>query len=148
VRLLEHKNRRVVILTGILVLLVVIAFRMFIPPSWAFRTDRHERELERKLEAIKPPAGVRVLRIATHRDQDGVWGTAVYTANTGFEETKTYYVKEFTRNGFVYKSEEAQKLLPVRFCSPDYGAVLSPIAKSDGSPLLSLITMTWKDAKC
>jgi hypothetical protein len=148
VKLLERKNRRVVILTGILVLLLVIAFRMFLPPSWAFRIDRHERELKRNLEAIKPPAGVQVLRIATHHDQDGVWGTAFYTANTGFEETKEYYVKEFTRNGFVYKSEEAQKLLSVRFCSPDYGAVLSQITKSDGTPSLSFITMTWKDAKC
>ncbi|HEY1527375.1 MAG TPA: hypothetical protein VGH51_14160 [Candidatus Angelobacter sp.] len=147
-KFLERKNRRVVILTGILVLLVVIAFCMFLPPSRAFRTDRHERELERKLEAIKPPAGVRILRIATHHDQDGVWGTASYTTTTGFEETKAYYAKEFTRNGFVYKSEEAQKLLSVRFCSPDYGAVLNPIMKSDGSPSLSLITMTWKDAKC
>jgi len=151
------KHLRVGMLAVIIVLLAAVAFRMYLPPGWtAFTFSKHAREIRSKLEAIKPPPGARLLRISVHHDRDDAWeGTAVHAAGAGLEDAKSYYVKEFARNGFMYKAGAGQEFLRDRFCSPDYGAELIPLktradaaASSDGQLSLYLISMTWKDPKC
>src|SRR5262249_21139119 len=100
----------------------------------------------------KPPPGAQLLGISVHHDRDDAWeGTAVHTASA---DAKSYYIKEFARNGFIYKTGAEQTSSRDRFCSPDYGAELIPLTRSngapgsDGLPSLYLISMTWKDKKC
>ena len=151
------KQFRIGILAAILALLVVVAFRMYLPPGWTdFTFSKHAREIRSKLEAIKPPPGARLLRVSVHHERDDAWeGTAVHAASAGAEDAKSYYMKEFARNGFIYQTGAEQKSLRNRFCSPDYGAELIPLkmgadatASSDGQLSLYLISMTWKDPKC
>jgi hypothetical protein len=149
------KQLRIGILAAILALLVVVAFMMYLPRGIALTLSKREREIKGKLEAIKPPPGARLLRISVHHDRDDVWeGTAVHTVSAGFEDAKSYYIKELARNGFIYKTGAEQKSSRDRFCSPDYGAELIPLMRSDGAlssdglPSLYLISMNWKDTKC
>jgi len=142
------KQYRIGILVLLLVLLAAVAFRMYLPPGSTLTLSKHEREIRSKLEAINPPPGARLLRITVHHDQHEVWeGTAVHTVSAGMEDAESYYIKEFARNGFTYKTVAEQKPSRDRFCSPDYGAELIPLTRAEGASLY-LISMTWKDATC
>lgn len=129
-----QQERRIGILTVILVLFVVALFWMLYPQKWPFSSNQREdssreAKIKSRLESIRPPDGDHLGEIQTLNFSSGY--LAVTRANSTMSlcaALEAHYKEEFARHGFTYTgtreaSQTADRSLS--FFSQDYGASLS-----------------------
>lgn len=139
-----QQERRIGILTVILVLLVVMAFWMLYPHKWPFRTEAHEDEPGMDAQTVKLKTTLEGIPLLAGDDPGTVRPLPLNQANlsavlgryaTKFDcaTLEAHYKEEFVKRGFTYSgTNESSKSGPANtkrpmlsFSSPDFGATLS-----------------------
>jgi hypothetical protein len=158
-----QQERRIGILTVILVLLVVVLFWMLYPHKWPFRgnergaepgTDSRTVQLKKKLEAIQPLAGDepgKIRSLPSNVRLSAVIGS--YATKSDCATVETHYREEFAKLGLAYtpasepspdgSSQTRRRALS--FSSSGYGASLS-CSETEGSSRRYVIVM-WSNAR-
>lgn len=133
-----RRERRIGILSMVLVLLIVAAFWMLYPQKWPFRskeriepgTEAREAELKKTLEDIPPPPGDEPGRLETLHfpGTDRLAVTGIYSTRSGCAGLEAHYKKEFARRDFTFTGTQQTSNnidRALSFSSPNYDARLT-----------------------
>ncbi len=135
-----QQERRIGILTVVLVLMVVVLF-WILHPHLPFSSDGRETAREEKikstLKSIRPLDGDHLGEIHTLDFSGGnVWVTRTNSTMSLCTALEAHYKEEFARHGFTYTGTQeasARAARSISFSSEDYGASLSCTEKPKGS---------------
>jgi hypothetical protein len=130
-------------------LAAVGVFWLVVPQTEQYKTYTLKSDLKQTLKAIQPPAGAEVVGLQTDRIADVWYAVGTYSTDLKSETLRAPYMQEFSRHGFVYKTEvntDASET-SLEFCRAGTVARLH-FAKPERHPDIYAIFLKQSDAKC
>jgi len=128
---------------------VGVFWLIFLPRTEAYKTYRSRTQIKEVLQAIEPPAGATVISLQANHVGDMWFASGAYFTDLKVETLRAHYMKEFSRHGFVYKTEintkESQTSL--EFCRAGYSASLV-FSKPERHPETYTIFLYQSEAPC
>jgi hypothetical protein len=148
-----QQERRIGILTVVVVLLVVAAFWMLYTPKMPFASYVREAKFKRELANIRPPASDEPgnIQAFTFRETNLTTVVGSYSTKSDCSAIEAHYKEEFPRHGFIYLgTKEASKTQArsLSFSSQDSEASMScteTVAGSSRSYLIIMQTKMFRD---
>jgi hypothetical protein len=123
----EWKKPRTYILLGLVIFGASITYRY----QDAIAVVK-EKELQRELDLIRPPANASTLEHKSHHKAGSAYIETLYITSDGFDNGVNYYSSELQRTGWVFRD---RRMLPlhfeqVEFCKGKFAAHLFREARS------------------
>jgi hypothetical protein len=141
----QRKQRRIGVLSVVLSLLLVVAWRLYSPTVLqAYKYHRDEARLKQEFQAIHLPpetenVNVQVIHVKSH-----TFLLSAYHEQSDAESIKTYYMQEFARLGFTYHGEQKGTL---QFCTTEYRVDVN-VATLERGEHSYFISLSGNDAPC
>jgi hypothetical protein len=141
----QRKQRRIGILSVVLCLLLVVAWRLYSPTFLqAYRYHRDEERLKQELQAIHLPPETENVNVKAIHIKSHTFLLSAYHGQSDTESIKAYYMQEFARLGFTYQGENGGRL---RFCTAEYRAEVNLLTIERGGQSY-FISLSGNDTPC
>jgi hypothetical protein len=113
----RRKQRRIGVLSVVLSLLLVVAWRLYSPNLLqAYKYRRDEARLRQELQAIQLPPETENVNVQVVHVKSQTFLLSAYHEQSDPESIKSHYMREFARLGFTYHGEKKGAL---QFCTAE-----------------------------
>lgn len=141
----QRKQRRIGILSMVLSVLLVAAWRMYSPTALqAYRYHRDEVRLKQELQAIHLPSETENVNVKAIHVKGHTYLLSAYHGQSDIESIKAHYMQEFARLGFTYHGEKEGTL---RFCTAEYRADVN-VSMVERGEYSYFISLSGDDLSC